>query len=193
MPDELSIRRYEPDDAEAVWRVHEEALRASPVTFVEDAPGDADLLEVSEEYLDAGGEFLVGTTGGEVVAIGGYKPTDDSWGDDDGTDDTGTANDRTADGGGDERTADGRAAKGGTAELRRMRVHPDHQRKGYGEALLTRLETLADERGFDRLVLETNEHLAAARSLYETQGYGELDAERRHANGDRIVRYRKEL
>jgi ribosomal protein S18 acetylase RimI-like enzyme len=158
MADELSIRRYESDDAEAVWAVHERALRASPIDFVENVPGDEDLRAIPEEYLDADGEFLVGTVSGEVVAIGGYQPTGD-----------------------------------GAAELRRMRVHPDHQRNGYGETLLTRLETLAAERGFDRVVLETNENLTAARTLYQTRGYEQFETATHPESGEQVVRYRKEL
>jgi ribosomal protein S18 acetylase RimI-like enzyme len=168
MADELSIRRYEPEDAEAVWAVHERALRASPIDFVENVPGDEDLRAIPEEYLDAGGEFLVGTVSGEVVAIGGYQPTGDGVADDGTTDDS-------------------------VAELRRMRVHPDHQRNGYGETLLTRLESLAAERGFDRVVLETNEHLTAARTLYETRGFEQFETATHPESGEQVVRYRKEL
>jgi ribosomal protein S18 acetylase RimI-like enzyme len=181
MPDELTIRRYEPADAEVVWEIHERALRASPITFVENVPGDDDLRAISDEYLDAGGEFLVGVTDGEVVAIGGYQPTEDG-----GADGEATAVD-TDDG------ADDEAENKEAAEIRRMRVHPDHQRRGYGEELLTRLETLADERGFDRIVLETNENLRAARTLYETHGYEQYEAESHPVTGEDIVRYRKEL
>jgi GNAT superfamily N-acetyltransferase len=158
MAREFSIRRYEPDDAEAVWAVHEAALRASPIDFLENVPGDEDLRAIPDEYLDVGGEFLVGTVGGEVVATGGYQSQDDA-----------------------------------TVEFRRMRVHPDHQRNGYGEAVLTRLETLAAERGFDRVVLETNEHLTAARTLYETRGYEQFETECLSVTDERVVRYRREL
>lgn len=171
MADELSIRRYEPGDAEAVWAVHERALRASPIDFLESVPGDEDLRAIPEEYLDFGGEFLVGTVDGEVVAIGGFRPTGD-----DGTEDSGTT-----------------AVDDEAVEFKRMRVHPDHQRNGYGEALLTRLETLAAERGFDRVVLETNELLTAARTLYETRGYEQFETESHPATGEQLVRYRKEL
>ena len=174
MPDELSIRRYEPADVEAVWEIHERALRASPITFAENVPGDEDLRAIPEEYLDAGGEFLVGTVDGEVVAIGGYQPTDE-----------GATGEEAGD---NETTTDGDAA-----EIRRMRVHPDHQRRGYGEAMLTRLESLADEREFDHIVLETNAHLRAARALYETHSYEQYEAESHPVTGEDIVRYRKEL
>lgn len=59
------------------------------------------------------------------------------------------------------------------AELRRMRVHPDHQRRGYGRRLLEALEARARAHGFERIVLDTNEHLRAARALYEAHGYNE--------------------
>lgn len=172
MADELSIRRYEPGDAAAVWTIHEESLRASPIDFLENVPGDEDLRAISDEYLDSGGEFLVGTVDGEVVAIGGYQPMDD----------------------GEFTPEDGEPApEKRTVELRRMRVHPDHQRNGYGRTLLNRLETLAAERGFDRVVLETNENLTAARTLYETRGYEQFERETHPETGEQIVRYRKEL
>ncbi len=133
----FALRRYDSADAEAVWRVHERALRASAIEFVEDAPADADLRRIEETYLPEG-EFLVGVVDEEVVATGGFRPRSD---------------DR------------------GTAELRRMRVHPDHQRRGYAAALLAALERRARDRGFERSWLETNADLGAARRLYESMGH----------------------
>lgn len=158
MDRELAIRRYEPADAERVWTVHERALRASPLTFVEDAAADADIAAISERYLDAGGEFLVGEADGEIVAIGGFRPRGEE-----------------------------------SVEIRRMRVHPDHQRRGYGARMLAALEARARDRGFERAVLETNERLTAARNLYEGRGYEEIDGGTDASSGDEFVRYRKEL
>jgi endonuclease-3 len=132
----FAIRRYAPDDAGAVWRVHERALRASGIEFVEDAPGDADLRRVEESYRE--GAFLVGTADGDAVATGGFRPRPD-----------------------DPRTA----------EIRRMRVDPDHRRRGVAAAMLAALERRAHERGFERAWLETNADLTAARGLYESMGY----------------------
>ncbi len=73
-----TVRRYEGGDAGAVWRVHERPLRASPLPFVPDAPADEDLRNVRERYLDGGGDFLVGTVDGAVVATGGFLPRDDA-------------------------------------------------------------------------------------------------------------------
>lgn len=153
----LAIRRYRPADAERVRAVHEAALRASPVEFVPDAPADADLREISARYLDAGGEFLVGEVGGEIVAAGGFRP------------------------------------RGDAAELRRLRVHPDHQRRGYATRLLSRLEARAADAGFDALALETDERLTAARELYAARGYEEVGRESRPATDADRVRYRKKL
>lgn len=155
---ELTVRRYEPSDADAVWRVHELALRASPLGFVEDAPADEDLTDVSGHYIDAGGEFLVGVVDEEIVAIGGFQPQEDD-----------------------------------AAEIRRMRTHPDHQRHGYGEDLLLKLEDRAREQGFERLVLETNERLTAAQSLYGKHGYTETHRKTHPVTGDEFIRYEKEI
>ena len=157
----FSIRRYDPDDAVAVWRIHERALRASGIEFVEDAPADADLRRVEEIYRPEG-EFLVGTVDGDVVATGGFLPRPD----------------------------DPRAA-----EIRRMRVGPDHRRRGYAKALLAALERRGCERGFERAWLETNADLTAARRLYESMGYrrtGEVTVDGPDG-GIRFVRYARDL
>lgn len=77
MDQDFTVRRYEPSDAERVWTIHELALRASPLEFVEDAPADEDITEISDRYLDVGGEFLVGLTDDDVVATGGFQPQGD--------------------------------------------------------------------------------------------------------------------
>jgi len=81
----------------------------------------------------------------------------------------------------------------GAATVRRMRVDPDHQRRGYGTRLLTAFEGRARERGLDRAVLETHVRLTAARRLYEDQGYEEVGRETDGPTGDEFVRYGKPL
>lgn len=76
-PRHLTVRRYEPADADDVWSVHERAMRASPLPYVENAPGDEPLADVTGHYLDRGGEFLVGLVGDDVVAIGGFQVIDE--------------------------------------------------------------------------------------------------------------------
>ena len=158
MSDDLTIRRYRDADAERVWEIHEAALRASPIAFVEDAPADEDITEITAAYLDPGGEFLVGVTEGALVAMGGFQPRADD-----------------------------------VAKIRRMRVHPEYQRRGYGKRMLRALEGRAEDRGFERVVLDTNEQLSAARKLYENAGYEETRREPHPATGDAFVYYEKPL
>jgi len=158
----LTLRRYEESDSEQVWTVHERALRASPLEFIEDAPDD-DLADITGHYLDSGGEFLVGLADGDIVATGGFQPEED-----------------------------GETDEYDTAEILRMRVHPDYQRRGYGEQVLEELERRAGERGFDTLVLYTNEKLTAARNLYEKHDYEETYRETIQTD-DTFIHYRKRL
>ena len=73
---ELTVRRYDAADAEAVWTLHERALRDAGGYDEAFAHRDTDLRDVTEAYLDAGGEFLVGTRAGDIVAMGAFQPHD---------------------------------------------------------------------------------------------------------------------
>ena len=57
------------------------------------------------------------------------------------------------------------------AEIKRMRVHPDHQRRGYGTAVLQALEARARELGCRTLHLDTTARQAGARRFYEKHGF----------------------
>ena len=57
------------------------------------------------------------------------------------------------------------------AEIKRMRVHPELQRRGLGVQLLRALEECASTRGIASLVVETTARQTAARSLYTGSGY----------------------
>jgi ribosomal protein S18 acetylase RimI-like enzyme len=59
------------------------------------------------------------------------------------------------------------------AEIRRMRVHPDYQRRGLGRLILQRLEARAQALGSRILQLDTTVEQVAARRLYESAGYRE--------------------
>ena len=58
-----------------------------------------------------------------------------------------------------------------TAEVKRMRVDPEHQRKGIGTELLDRLLAKAKERGYTRAVLDVSTLQPAAIHLYESKGF----------------------
>ncbi|MGO4689606.1 GNAT family N-acetyltransferase [Glaciibacter sp. 2TAF33] len=59
----------------------------------------------------------------------------------------------------------------GTAELKRMFVHPDARGHGLASGLLDRIEADAASRGIRRIVLETGPRHASALALYARHGY----------------------
>lgn len=59
----------------------------------------------------------------------------------------------------------------GTAELRRFCLHPSLRGKGIGRRFLSAFVLGAAERGFFRLEVETNPHLAAANHLFHSAGF----------------------
>ena len=61
-----------------------------------------------------------------------------------------------------------------TAEVTRMRVHPDCWRRGFGRAMLDRLEARAADLGYHVLRLETTAGQTAAQALYRSRGYREV-------------------
>jgi ribosomal protein S18 acetylase RimI-like enzyme len=68
----LHIRRYEPEDKRAVRRLHDDALNEVGA-HLGSGPWDEDLDEIEGMYVEAGGEFLVGTLGKEIVAMGALR------------------------------------------------------------------------------------------------------------------------
>jgi ADP-ribose pyrophosphatase YjhB (NUDIX family) len=66
-----------------------------------------------------------------------------------------------------------RAAPGGAGEIKRMRVHPRWQGRGFGRRVLEALEERATDLGYRRLVLDTTESQHAALALYRRFGYRE--------------------
>jgi ribosomal protein S18 acetylase RimI-like enzyme len=77
------------------------------------------------------------------------------------------------------------------AEIKRMRVHPDHQRQGYGQQVLTYLEQRARELQYRTLHLETTNRQPAAQGLYRKQGYREVA--RKPWRGMELIGYEKDL
>ena len=63
-------------------------------------------------------------------------------------------------------------------EIRRMRVHPDFQRKGLGRQILLALEHRAVQSGFRTLILDTTAQQLAAIRLYTRSGYNEVGRSR---------------
>jgi len=59
-----------------------------------------------------------------------------------------------------------------------MRVSPEHQRQGFGQAILTQLETRAVELRYSILCLDTTTEQEASQRLYRKNGYRETDRRR---------------
>jgi GNAT superfamily N-acetyltransferase len=134
----LQIRRYRPEDHDAVWNLHNIALWQVGA-HAGNGPWDNDLHNIEEEYLNNGGEFLVGILEGQIVTMGALKPISE-----------------------------------GKAEVKRMRVHPDHQRRGFGQQILNALEARATELGYRTLALDTAVIQTAAQQLYLRNGFHEV-------------------
>lgn len=60
-----------------------------------------------------------------------------------------------------------------TGEIKSMRTHPDHLRKGVGEEILKELIRIAKKRGYRRISLETgtSDDFDAALALYRRNGF----------------------
>ncbi len=62
-------------------------------------------------------------------------------------------------------------------EIKRMRVDPKYWRNGIGQLILTRLEEIAGNKGYKRLVLDTSVFQLSAQKLYEKNNYKEIRRE----------------
>jgi GNAT superfamily N-acetyltransferase len=76
-------------------------------------------------------------------------------------------------------------------EIKHLWMRPAARGSGAGRALLTELESRAAELGATEIVLDTNERLAAAQSLYRSSGYD--DVEPYNDNPNATHWFRKEL
>lgn len=77
------------------------------------------------------------------------------------------------------------------AEIKRMRVHPDYQGRGFGQIILSKLEARARTLGYTTLHLDTSILQLPARKLYEKNGYHEVG--RDMYNGLEVILYEKQL
>ncbi|WP_123536299.1 GNAT family N-acetyltransferase [Halosimplex salinum] len=79
----------------------------------------------------------------------------------------------------------------GAGELLRIAVHTDHQRAGYGSAIVDGLEAAARERGLDRVFLWTAQRQRAAVEFYTARGYEGTD--HRTEGEYELLRFEKSL
>jgi GNAT superfamily N-acetyltransferase len=79
----------------------------------------------------------------------------------------------------------------GCVEIRRMRVDPQYWRKGIGQLILSKLEEIAIEKGYTRLILDTSIHQIPAQQLYQKNNYKEV--RREIIRGIECIIYEKEI
>ena len=77
------------------------------------------------------------------------------------------------------------------AEIKRMRVHPDYQGRGFGQMILDKLETRARALGYKTLHLDTSILQVSAQKLYEKNGFREVG--RDFYNQLEVILYEKQL
>lgn len=69
----LDIRTFKPEDAEEVFNLHAKALVSVGNYHPGNEIADVDFKDINSEYIKSGGEFLVGTIGGRIVAMGALR------------------------------------------------------------------------------------------------------------------------
>lgn len=133
----FNIRRYSTVDHDHVWRVH--LLVISEAGVEPTHQHYHDIFHIEEQYLQSGGEFLVGMgEQGNIVAMGGLKKLGE-----------------------------------GKAEIKRLRVHPSFQKRGYGQQILSQLEQKARELGLTHIYLDALHNQHGAHKLFLNNGYSE--------------------
>jgi GNAT superfamily N-acetyltransferase len=131
----IHVRRYSTADHDHVWRVH--LLVISEAGVEPTHKHYHDIFHIEEQYIQSGGDFLVGTNyRGNILAMGGLKKVDDT-----------------------------------TAEIKRLRVHPDYQKKGFGQLLLNKLEQRAVNLGFTQIYPDALSNQYGAHKLFLKNGY----------------------
>ncbi len=59
-------------------------------------------------------------------------------------------------------------------QIRRMRTHPNHRRKGYAQQIINELERTAKQKNIKELKLKTSSQQKMAQNFYEKSGYRKL-------------------
>jgi ribosomal protein S18 acetylase RimI-like enzyme len=86
----------------------------------------------------------------------------------------------------------------GIAQIRRMRVHPDHRRKGYAQQIINKLEEEAQRNKMSEIQLKTSTQQKMAQNFYEKNGYMKMEKEKEYyseggGNSFEVMWYRKQL
>lgn len=150
---DIRVARYDNPDAEVL----NEQLQKEYV----DRYGTPDVTQTEVgEFLPPAGLFLIGYSGDEAVAMGGWRS----------------------------REPDGHVLRAGDAEIKRMFVARAARGAGLSRRMLAELEHTAREAGHRRMVLETGIMQPEAIALYTSSGYAPM-AEFGAYAGDAYSRY----
>lgn len=82
---------------------------------------------------------------------------------------------------------------GDDAEIRRMYVRPQFQRRGLARVVLDMIESSARDEGFARIILETGLEQPEAIELYRSAGYADIPAFGFYAEEELSVHLGKQL
>lgn len=77
------------------------------------------------------------------------------------------------------------------AQIKRMRIHPDYQGRGFGQIIYDELESRARAIGYKTLHLDTSVVQVSAQKLYEKNGFREVG--RDVYQGLEVILYEKQL
>jgi ribosomal protein S18 acetylase RimI-like enzyme len=78
------------------------------------------------------------------------------------------------------------------AEIKRLRIHPDYQRRGYGEIMMLKLMELAAGIGYSEAFLDTLTTNTRAQKLFEKLGFS-VSGHEMYAGKFELVCYTKKL
>jgi len=81
----------------------------------------------------------------------------------------------------------------GKAEIKRIRVHPDCQRKGFGQRILDELEKRAAKMSYKILQLDTTNKQIPAQKFFEKNGYVKTKTERLEKHNLDMIYYKKKI
>jgi ribosomal protein S18 acetylase RimI-like enzyme len=73
------------------------------------------------------------------------------------------------------------------SKLRLLIIHPKARGLGLGKRLTRACIRFAKEKGYRKMVLWTQSHLAAARAIYQAEGFRKVSQEKHHSFGKRLV------
>ncbi|WP_051468570.1 GNAT family N-acetyltransferase [Actinomadura oligospora] len=159
----LVLRRYADADHAAVLLLHRQGLAQVGLRPGDGVYYDHDFFRMEEIYLRGDGEFLVGEVDGRIVAMGGLRRGD------------------LVPGGAERAQGPGapvvRVREEPVVEMVRLRVRPELQRRGYGEAVVQALEERAAELGYHLLRADTTSRQGPALALYRKFGWRETNRE----------------